>query len=79
MNFLDQLRTLGHRLADANGALLVWDQIDARQHLPGQQQGEPIKPPRLSRQALKLQLIFLMADMSRLEQEICAAPLLSAN
>ena len=79
MEYLAQLRTLGQRLADANGALMAWDQIDARDRSPDAEGGEPIALPKLNRRALKLQLVFLVADMSRLEQEICAAPLLSAN
>ncbi len=79
MEYLDQLRSLAQRLARANAALITWDEIDARDRLPAEQQGEPIEPPALSRQALKLQLIFLVADMSRLQQEICAAPLMVAN
>ena len=76
MEYLDQLRNLGQRLTDANGALMVWDRIDAQKALPRAQR-QPISRPRLSRRALKLQLVLLMADMSRLEQEICAAPYLS--
>lgn len=78
MEYLDQLRNMGRRLADANGALLVWDQINAEKRKPVAQR-QHIEPPRLSRQALKLQLVLLMADMSRLEQEICAAPHASVN
>ncbi|HEX6513302.1 MAG TPA: hypothetical protein VF157_13445 [Chloroflexota bacterium] len=73
MEHLDQLRSLGQRLADANGALLAWDRIEAQKRLPRARR-EPIERPALSRRALKLQLVFLLADMSRLEQEICAAP-----
>lgn len=80
MEHLAQLRTLAQRLSDANTALLAWDQIEARKELPPSQRGEPIRPPKLSRQALKVKLVFLLADMSRLEQEICAAPyMMSAN
>jgi hypothetical protein len=79
VEYTDQLRNLGRRLADANGALLVWDQIEARRMMPKAQRGAPIPRPELSRQALKLQLILLLADVSRLEQEISAAPALSIN
>ena len=79
MEHLVQLRNLAQRLSDANSALLIWDQIDEQRTLPRSERAVDLKRPRLSRQALKLQLVFLMADMSRLEQEICAAPLMSAN
>jgi hypothetical protein len=79
VEYIDQLRTLGCRLRDANAALMVWDNIDAQKRLPRAERAERIKAPRLSRTALKLQLILLMADMSRLEQEIGMASVLSLN
>ena len=79
VEYLDQLRTLAQRLANANAALIDWDRIAERQRLPRTERGAPIARPRLSRQALKLQLILLMADMSRLQQEIGMASVLSAN
>ena len=79
MEHLAQLRNLAQRLSDANTALLTWDQIQEHKMLPKAERPVGPKRPRLSRQALKLQLVFLMADMSRLEQEIFAAPMLSAN
>jgi len=79
MEHLAQLRSLAQRLSDANAALIAWDQIEAQKRLPRAERDASIKRPPLSRQALKLQLVFLMADMSRLEQEICAAPMMSAN
>ena len=79
VEYLDQLRNLGRRLADANAALIVWDEIDAQKRLPGPAPTLSREKPRLSRQALKVQLIMLMADMSRLEQEICSAPYATIN
>ncbi|MFI5266324.1 MAG: hypothetical protein ACHQ7M_03005 [Chloroflexota bacterium] len=79
MEYLDQLRNLGRRLADANAGLIAWDSIEGQGRLPKAAGGESVKRPRLSRRALKLQLILLMADMSRLEQEIGMAAVLSAN
>jgi len=79
VEYLDQLRNLGHRLADANAGLMAWDSIEAQKHVSKAERGDPATPPSLSRQALKLQLILLMADMSRLEQEIGMASVLSAN
>jgi hypothetical protein len=77
--YLDQLRTLACRLRETNQALMAWDAIAAQRRLPPGAQRRRIKRPKLSRRALKLQLVLLLADMSRLEQEIFAAPLLSSN
>ena len=79
VEYLDQLRNLGCRLAEANAGLMVWDGIEAQKRLPRVDRGDPLKRPKLSRRAIKLQLILLMADMSRLEQEIGMASVLSAN
>lgn len=79
VDYLDQLRNLAQRLADANAGLIAWDGIAARKRLPSADRGAPIKRPRLSRQALKLQLILLIADMSRLQQEIGMINVLSHN
>ncbi len=79
VEYVDQLRNLARRLADANASLMAWDGIDAQKRLPKARRGQPARQPRLSRRALKLQLILLMADMSRLEQEIGMATVLSAN
>ena len=79
MEYIDQLRSLARRLSDANTSLLVWDEIEAQKRLPGPQRGQAPPRPKLSRQALKLQLILLIADMCRLEQEISAARVLSTN
>ncbi len=57
---------------------MVWDQIEAQERLPAAVR-EPIEAPELSRRALKTQLILLMADMSRLEQEIFAAAVVGNN
>ena len=77
--YLDQLRTLAQRLSETNQALIVWDEIAAQRQQPVRSRAAPIKRPKLSRRALKLQLVLLLADMSRLEQEIFAAPLMSRN
>jgi hypothetical protein len=80
VEYLDQLRTLGRRLTDANAGLMAWDRIEAQQRsLSAQSAVADVQPPALSRRALKLQLILLVADMSRLEQEIGMASVLSAN
>ncbi|HLQ34612.1 MAG TPA: hypothetical protein VK457_18155 [Chloroflexota bacterium] len=76
MEFSDQLMTLARRLEQTNAALLVWDRIEAQKRLPRPERGEPIARPPLNRRALKLQLILLLADLSRFEQEISAAPAL---
>jgi hypothetical protein len=76
---MDQLRNLARRLSETNQALLAWDEIAAQRALPPDAAPRHIARPRLSRRALKLQLVFLLADMSRLEQEISMAPLFSAN
>ncbi len=77
MEHLAQLWTMAQRLAKANAALMVWDEIDAQKDAGVAAPG--IEPPQLSRQALKVQLVLLIADMCRLEQEICAAPYMSKN
>lgn len=77
--YLDQLRNLACRLSETNQALMVWDQITAQRELPLGASRQRIRRPKLSRRALKLQLVLLLADMSRLEQEIFAAPLMSRN
>jgi hypothetical protein len=77
--YLDQLGNLARRLSETNQALMVWDEIAAQRQLTPDAPNPPIKRPRLSRRALKLQLVLLLADMSRLEQEIFAAPLMSSN
>lgn len=80
--YIDQLRNLARRLSETNQALMVWDEIAAQPSAsdgPVAVSAEPIKRPKLSRRALKLQLVLLLADMSRLEQEIFAAPLMSSN
>ena len=79
MEYAAQLMNLARRLESTNRALLVWDAIEAQKRRPEAERGMPIERPHLSRQALKLQLILLLADMSRLEQEISAAPLLVGN
>jgi hypothetical protein len=78
MEHLAQLRTMAQRLSKANAALMVWDEIDA-QRQSGVADTPALEPPVLSRQALKVQLVLLIADMCRLEQEICAAPFMSKN
>ena len=79
MEYAAQLMNLARRLESTNRALMIWDAIEARQLRPKAERGAPIERPHLSRRALKLQLILLLADMSRLEQEISAAPLLVGN
>lgn len=80
--YIGQLRNLARRLSETNQALMVWDEIAAQRSAldtpPGSLQ-KHLDQPQLSRQALKLQLVLLLADMSRLEQEIFAAPLMSSN
>lgn len=70
---------MAQRLSKANAALMTWDEIDARRGLAEEQRGPEIETPALGRQALKVQLVLLIADMCRLEQEVCAAPLMSKN
>lgn len=77
--YFDQLRNLAQRLSDTNQALMVWDEIAAQRKLPVDTPRVHLNRPKLSRRALKLQLVLLLADMSRLEQEIFAAPLMSTN
>ncbi|HLY66683.1 MAG TPA: hypothetical protein VKU60_14200 [Chloroflexota bacterium] len=79
MEYGEQLTNMLRRLSDANQALLAWDLIAEQKRLSPDAPRPHIKRPSLSRRALKLQLVLLMADMSRLQQEISAAPLFSAN
>jgi hypothetical protein len=79
MEYQNQLIHLARRLEATNNGLLTWDAIEARKRRPKAQRGAPIPRPKLSRRALKLQLVLLLADMSRLEQELSAAPYLVRN
>src|SRR5579884_280558 len=79
MEYQNQLMHLARRLEATNNGLLTWDAIEARKRRTKAQRGAPIPRPKLSRRALKLQLVLLLADMSRLEQELSAAPYLVRN
>ena len=78
MDYVSQLRSLALRLERTNSALRIWDEIDAQKHMPPAER-KPITRPVLSRRALKTELIMLLADMSRVEQEIGAAGHVSEN
>lgn len=76
MDHAAQLRTMVDRLSRANQDLLCWDHIDAAGRAGV---ACVVERPALVRQALKLQLILLMADISRLQQEMAAATVYSTN
>jgi len=79
MEYADQLRTMALRLSETNQSLITWGVIAAQRRLAPGEPRQDVSQPRLSRRALKLQLIMLLADMSRLEQEISAGAVFTRN